>query len=151
MESGKKIGDFIPFENIILDLSVSSKSECLHALANRAAKTLGLDSQILLNALMAREALGSTGLGDGVAIPHARLSEIQKPFGIFARLDRPLDFDAIDEQPVDLVVLLLFPQAPSGDQLNLLASTARCLRDRAFADRLRRQADERAFYEQLRS
>ncbi|RWJ04839.1 MAG: hypothetical protein EOR25_29740 [Mesorhizobium sp.] len=99
---------------------------------------------------MAREALGSTGLGDGVAIPHARFPEIQRLYGLFARLDRPMDFDAIDAQPVDLVVLLLFPAEPKGDQLNVLACAARYLRDRAFADRLRSASDERAVYERLR-
>ena len=145
-----KIGDFIPPENVLLNLPASNKRDCLRALSDRAARSLELDGKLILHTLLAREALGSTGLGDGVAIPHARVPKIQLPFGLFARLDRPLDFDAIDAQPVDLVVLLLFPEVPQGDQLNVLACTARYLRDREFADRLRSEADEGGFYAQLK-
>ena len=88
---------------------------------------------MILSALQQREALGSTGMGGGIAIPHARLPEVRRPFGLFARLRAPVAFDAVDERPVDLVFLLLLPTDPRGEQLNALACIARCLRDAAVA------------------
>jgi PTS system nitrogen regulatory IIA component len=93
-----------------------------------------------------REALGSTGTGAGIAIPHARLEGIARPFGILVRLAKPIDFEAIDGQPVDLVFLLLLPAEPQGDQLNALACAARMLRDAQILRDLRRAADDAALY-----
>ena len=81
-------------------------------LANRAGKVLGMPPDRILTELLKREDLGSTGLGGGVAIPHARLAQVGKPFGMLVRLRRPIDFDAVDEEPVDLVFLLLLPETP---------------------------------------
>jgi PTS system nitrogen regulatory IIA component len=93
-----------------------------------------------------REKLGSTGIGNGIAIPHGKLAKIERLFGLFARLDRPVDFDALDGQPVDLVFLLLAPEGAGADHLKALARVARLLRDRDIARKLRDSRDAEAIY-----
>jgi PTS system nitrogen regulatory IIA component len=94
-------------------------------LAKRAAELTGLHERAIFDVLLERERLGTTGVGNGIAIPHGKLPEIKELFGLFARLDEPVDFDAIDEQPVDLVFLLLAPEAAGADHLKALARVAR--------------------------
>src|SRR6516164_5811446 len=96
-----------PIVDTVIELAVANKRAMLHDLAHRAAPLLKVDDAVVFNALLKREELGSTGVGNGVAVPHVRLEQVKKPFGIMARLKRPIDFDAIDGQPVDLVCLLL--------------------------------------------
>ena len=115
----------------------SNKEQLLQDLASRAATLLNLDAQTICNALQAREELGSTGLGDGFALPHARIEGLDRLFGMFTRLNRPIHFDSIDGKPVDLVFLLLIPPAAGSEYLAALASISRYLRDKAFAARLR--------------
>lgn len=131
------IDDILAPEAVVLGLRVSGKTALLEDLARRAAQSLDLDADTILAALVRREGLGSTGVGDGVALPHARLETIGKPFGLMARLREPLDFDAVDERPVDLVFLLLLPTAEGGNHLNALACVARKLRDPETAAALR--------------
>jgi PTS system nitrogen regulatory IIA component len=123
------INDFLSPESVILDLRASDKAGLLRALAGRAAETLGISADRIASALLKREQLGSTGTGGGVAIPHARMPEVKQPYGMLVRLDKPLDFTAIDGQPVDLVFMLLLPVTPAGEQLTALANVARKLRD----------------------
>lgn len=118
----------------MVDLAVVDKADLIERVATAAAKPSGLPASDIAAALDRREALGSTGLGGGVAIPHARIAELQVPCGVIARLRRPIDFAAIDGQPVDLAVTLLLCGQAGKDQLNLLAAVARRLRD---ADALR--------------
>ena len=101
----------------------------LSQLATRAANELGLDPNNVSDAVAKREALGSTGVGYGVALPHARVSHLKMPFGLLARLKHSVDFEAVDDQPVDIVFLLLMPEAADSVQLNALACIARKLRD----------------------
>jgi PTS system nitrogen regulatory IIA component len=98
--------------------------------------------------LTKRESLGSTGVGAGIAMPHARLQAVQKPFGLLARLKKPIDFDAIDGRPVDLIVLLLMP-AVASEHLNALASVARKLREPDRLDRMRRAPDAASLFQEL--
>ena len=112
-----------------VDQRFSGKTQCLNDLARRAATALGIEAAPILEALHHREALGSTGLGNGIALPHARLTTIGKPFCLLARLREPLAFDAVDEKPVDLICLVLLPAGQSSEQLNVLAYIARRLRD----------------------
>jgi PTS system nitrogen regulatory IIA component len=98
-------------------------------LAQRAADTLKLPAEVISSALLKREELGSTGTGGGIAIPHARIPCLNKPFGVLVRLRQPIDFDAIDDQPVDLLFLLLLPPESNKEQLNALAFVARILRN----------------------
>ena len=122
----------------VFELRETGKGRVLRELSRRAATLLGADADAIAKALAEREDLGSTGLGNGIALPHARIAGIDKPFGLFALLKPPVPFDAIDEQPVDLLFLLLFPERPPESQLKATACVARRLRDTDLAGKLRR-------------
>lgn len=128
----------------------SDKKRLLQELAARAASVLNLDANRILTELLKREDLGSTGTGGGVAIPHARIPDLMKPFGTLVRLKHAIDFDAIDGKPVDIVFLLLLP-ASQGDPLNALASVARRLRDPESVQRLRSATDDAELYRAISS
>ncbi len=133
----------------VASLRAGNKAQLLQELSRRAAKALGLEVQAILDPLTAREALGSTGVGQGVAVPHAKVPGLQRFFALFARVDKPLNFDAVDGQPVDLVLLLLIPADADSDHLAALACVARRLRDPEVARQLRANADPAALYELL--
>lgn len=136
-----EIGDLVRRDGIVLRGSVSSKRQALHAVAEAAAHVLGLtDSDRLLDALMEREALGSTGLGSGVAVPHARLHDIDQLFAVLVRLETPIAFDAVDDRPVDLLLGLFAPSSDGAGHLRALAAASRALRSPELRQRLR-QAD----------
>jgi PTS system nitrogen regulatory IIA component len=132
-----EITDLLTRDRVVLGLAARDKAQVLRALSHRAGKAMGIDGQVVLDALEAREDMGSTGVGQGVAIPHARIGGLQDFFGLFARLDHPIAFDAIDGQPVDLVFLLLMPHRAGNTQLAALACVSRLLRDRRVASSLR--------------
>lgn len=132
-----KIKDFLSAADVAIDLQASDKAALLKELASRAASALNLSPDAVSAEIEKRDELGSTGIGRGVSIPHARLREVKKAFGILVRLKRPIEFDAIDGQPVDLVFLLLLPAASQLDQLNVLAAVARRLRDAEVVRRMR--------------
>ncbi|MER2252265.1 PTS sugar transporter subunit IIA [Methylorubrum podarium] len=131
------LDDLLAPDSVIPDLRASGKAALLDDLARRAARALDLDAGEILAALVRREGLGSTGIGAGVALPHARLDAVRRPYGLLARLREPLDFEAVDERPVDLVFLLLLPTESGGEPLNALARVARQLRDPENAAALR--------------
>jgi PTS system nitrogen regulatory IIA component len=132
-----KISDFLASTDVAIDVAAADKQKLLSELARNAASKLNLGSDRIFAELSKREALGSTGVGGGVAIPHARFQSIEKPFGMFARLKKPMEYDAVDGKPVDLVVLLLLPEAVGGEPLGALATIARKLRDPEIAAALR--------------
>ena len=132
------IADLLAPGQVVLDLRVPDKRRLIGELARRAAAAVGLPADAVAEALDARERLGSTGMGAGVALPHARLAAAERPVGLFARLRPALDFDAIDGRTVDLVFLLLLPARARGDHLDVLAGVARRLRDAEVATALRR-------------
>jgi nitrogen PTS system EIIA component len=132
-----KIADMIGKDNVIADLRAADKAQLLGELSRRAAASVGIEQDVILKALRAREDLGSTGLGRGFALPHARIDLLPRFFALFARLARPIDFAAIDDRPVDLVVLLLIPAKAGNEHLAALAAISRPLRDQAFVQRLR--------------
>lgn len=138
--------DFLVPENVVCDLRAGDKVRLLQDLSKRAATALGLEGARVCEALLKREELGSTGTGGGVAIPHARMADVAKPFGILARLRRGIDFAAIDGNPVDVVFLLLLPATAAGDQLNALASVARKLRNPQTIAGLRAAGDAGEMY-----
>jgi len=145
-----KIEEFLQPANVVIDLRASDKEAVLRELAGQAAAALHRNTQALLQALHEREALGSTGVGDGIAIPHVRLEGIERPLGILARLKRPIAFDAVDGLPVDVLLFLVLPQkAQGGVQLNALACAARCLRDELTMKAIRRAADVEAMYQAI--
>lgn len=133
-----KISDFLSSENVFIDLRASNKRLLLQEMAGKAALWLKLSLDEIFPELLKREDLGSTGMGGGVAIPHARLQAINRPFGMLAKLKTPIDFAAIDGQPVDIVFLLLLPTTAEAGQLDALASVARKIRTSEDLAQLRR-------------
>jgi nitrogen PTS system EIIA component len=143
------IKDFLSPSHARLDVRAADKASLLKELADLAGKALNVAADRILTELFKREDLGSTGTGGGVAIPHARMPEVKVPFGLLVRLDRAINFDAIDGQPVDIVFLLLFPAAPTGHQLAALASVARKLRDQNSLRLLRRASDANKLFDAM--
>ena len=141
-----QIADFLSPDDTLCNVRAADKDRLLRELTGRAASALRLDAAALADAIAQRERLGSTGMGDGIAIPHARIAGLSKPFGLLARLRRAIDFAAIDGQPVDIVFLLLLPSAARGEQLTALASVARRLRDAQVTADLLDAADGAALY-----
>jgi PTS system nitrogen regulatory IIA component len=131
------ISDFLSPESSIVGMRAADKTGLLKELCARAAAALKLEIDAVLSAMLKREELGSTGVGGGIAIPHARLQGVEQPFGILARLAKPIDYSAVDDRPVDVVFMLLLPSTPAGEQLNALANVARKLRNPAISARIR--------------
>lgn len=128
---------FLTRDAVICDLKASSKKQLMQELAARAAEQGDLNEEAVYSALLERERLGATSVGDGVAIPHARLPELDHVWGLFVRLAKPIDYDAADEQPVDLVFLLLAPEAANAEHLRALAKISRLFRKAEFRESLR--------------
>jgi PTS system nitrogen regulatory IIA component len=140
------ITDLVAPEAIVPALKVSSKKQALQELAERASALTAQNEKAIFEVLLQREKLGTTAVGYGVAIPHGKLPKLTKMFGLFARLDRAIDFEALDGQPVDLVFLLLAPEGAGADHLKALARVARLLRDQDTANKLRAAHDAQALY-----
>jgi nitrogen PTS system EIIA component len=141
-----EIGEFIAAEGVIAGLRIRNKRQALEELSRRAAAALGLDPIAILTPLLAREELGSTGFGKGIAIPHARVGGLSRLFGLFAKLERRIDFAAVDDQGVDLVCLLLTPERAGAEHLQALASISRRLLEKTVAERLRSAKDDASLY-----
>lgn len=137
--------DLLRPEAVLTDLAAANKKTFLTALAGVAAGLVDADPRLVAERLIAREKLGSTGFGSGVAIPHARLPDLAQVTGVFARV-APLDFDAVDDLPVDLVFLLLSPVDAGAEHLKALARISRRLRDRPFLAKLRGAGSRDALY-----
>ena len=131
---------------VLACVKASGKKALLAELAAKAAQLYKLDERRLFDRLLERERLGSTGIGGGIAIPHGRMPGLAKPVGLFARLGHPVDFDSIDERPVDSVFLLLAPEGAGADHLKALARVSRLLRDRSLVDKLRATENADALY-----
>ena len=140
------LNDLVAPNAIIPALKVQSKKQALQELAAKAAVLTGQNERTVFEILMQREKLGSTGVGNGIAIPHGKLPKLAGVFGLFARLDRPIDFEALDGQAVDLIFLLLAPESAGADHLKALARVARLLRDPDIANKLRKSPDAEALY-----
>jgi len=138
--------DLVAPNAILPALKVNSKKQVLHELAARASVLSGQNERAIFDILAQREKLGSTALGNGIAIPHGKMPGLTRLFGLFARLERPIDFEALDNQPVDLVFLLLAPEGAGADHLKALARTARLLRDPSIAHKLRASHDAESLY-----
>ncbi len=132
-----ELSDLLPPGSVVLGLKAGSKRQVLRTLADRVAADEGLDGGKVLDALLEREKLGTTGIGDGLAIPHAKLDGLDRLVGVFARLEQPVDFEALDDEPVDLLFLLLAPTGAAADHLKALARVARVFRDEALCQALR--------------
>ena len=141
-----EITDLLTPDAVIANFKVTSKKQALQELAKQAAELTGLHERAILDVLVEREKLGTTGVGNGIAIPHGKLPALDGLHGIFARLDTPVDFQAIDEQPVDLIFLLLAPESAGADHLKALARISRLLRDEGVCEKLRGTDQDEALY-----
>lgn len=141
-----EISDLISPDSIFSKLPASSKKQALQELAKRASDISELNERVIFDALIERERLGTTGVGNGIAIPHGKLAGLDRLHGLFARLDKPIEFESIDEQPVDLIFLLLAPECAGADHLKALARVSRLLRDRSTCEKLRGSEDPDALY-----
>lgn len=131
------IADLLAPDGIVLRGGASSKRQALHMVAEAASQALGLDADRVLEALLEREALGSTGLGAGVAVPHARLAGVERVSAVLVRLDTPVAYDAVDDRPVDLLLALFAPPRDGAEHLRALAAVSRSLRSADLRDHLR--------------
>jgi len=140
------LADLLHQDAIIPALKATSKKQLLQELAAKAAKLTGVSEREIFDVILQRERLGSTGVGHGIAIPHGKLNGISSISGIFARLESPVDFEALDDEPVDLVFLLLAPEGAGADHLKALSRIARVLRDQDLAAKLRQTDSASAIY-----
>jgi PTS system nitrogen regulatory IIA component len=138
--------DLIHPDAILPSLKANSKKQALQAIAEKAAIITGLEERAIFETLVRREKLGSTGVGGGIAIPHGKLAGLDHIVGLLAHMARPIDFEALDDQPVDLIFLLLAPEGAGADHLKALARIARQLREPGVAGKLRASADKAALY-----
>ncbi len=138
--------EFLTPDAVAPGLKAGGKKQVLQEVSAQAARLAGLDEREVFETLLHRERLGSTGIGDGIAIPHGKMPRLERLFGLFARLDKPVDFDALDGQPVEIVFLLLAPEGAGADHLKALARVARVLREPGILDRIRAARDASAIY-----
>jgi len=141
--------EIISADAIIPALKASGKKQVLQEMSEKAAKVSGLSSREIFEALLQRERLGSTGVGNGIAIPHGKLPRVGRIFGVFARIAKPVDWESLDSAPVDLVFLLIAPETAGADHLKALARIARAMRDQALTKKLRAGRDASALYAML--
>lgn len=140
------LGDLIQPEGVIASLKAKSKKHALQEIAQKASELTGIDTRQIFETLLQRERLGSTGIGRGIAIPHGRLEGLPRIVSVFARLEEPIPFDAVDDEPVELVFLLLAPEHAGADHLKALARISRVLRDPIAIENLKASRDRAALY-----
>ena len=143
------LNDLLTPDAVIASLRVNGKKQALQELSDRAAEVSGLPAREIFDSILQRERLGPTGVGDGIAIPHGKLAKCRRIFGVFARLERPIDFEALDGLPVDLIFLLIAPESAGADHLKALATIARKLRNPNLAAQLRATRDASALYSMM--
>lgn len=141
-----EISELLTPRSVIAQLRVGNKKQALQEVARRAAAATGIAERRIYDVLTERERCGTTGIGRGVAIPHGKFAELTQLYGLFARLDRPIAFDSIDDQPVDLLFVLLAPENASAEHLRALARISRLLRDRTTCQKLRGTDNADALY-----
>ncbi|MGE0108704.1 MAG: PTS sugar transporter subunit IIA [Bdellovibrionales bacterium] len=151
MKKDVALNDLLGLDAVVAACEAETKKQLLENLAAHAGTALALEAHVLFDALWEREKLGTTGVGQGIAIPHARIAGLDKVQGFFVQLKTPLSFDAVDDQPVDLVFLLLAPQDAGADHLHALACVSKILRNSDFCAKLRKAKDEKALTQILES
>lgn len=140
------VSSLITPESVVAGLKGNGKKQVLQELSSHLARVSGLSDRAVFETLLQRERLGTTGVGQGIAIPHGRIAGLTRLVGLFARLARPVDFDALDGEPVDLVFVLLAPEDAGADHLQALARIARLFRGQTVAQKLRQTEDPAALY-----
>ena len=141
-----QLTEILRLEGVVPNLKAANKKQLLQELAGHAGRLTKLDPRAVLETLLRREKLGSTGFGHGIAIPHGKFAGIDRVHGVFARLAQPVDFDAVDDQPVDLVFALLAPETAGADHLKALARISRLFRDQTVVQKLRGTGDREGLY-----
>jgi len=141
-----ELADILSEESVLFCTDIKTKHDVLHRLAERAAKETDHSAEELFDALNDRESLGSTGLGNGIAVPHGKVAGLKGVVAVFMKLDTPVEFESVDDQPVDLVMMLLAPMGSGADHLKALARVARILRTDSIAENLRRANDPARLY-----
>jgi|SRR5690606_22328255 len=141
-----QLSDLVSTKSVVAALKAGSKKQALQELSQVAAEVTGKPAREVFEILLQRERLGSTGVGQGIGIPHGKIAGLEQLYGIFARLDTPIEFDAMDDQPVDLIFLLLAPESAGADHLKALARISRLLRDPGTVAKLRASRDPEAIY-----
>jgi nitrogen PTS system EIIA component len=141
-----QLSEILRLEGVVPNLKAANKKQLLQELAGHAGRLTKLDPRAVLETLLRREKLGSTGFGHGIAIPHGKFAGIDQVHGVFARLAQPVDFDAVDDQPVDLVFALLAPETAGADHLKALARISRLFRDQTVVQKLRGTGDREGLY-----
>ena len=144
-----QLSDLVSTDGVIASLKAGSKKQALQELSELAAELTEVSSREIFETLLQRERLGSTGVGQGIAIPHGKISSLDRLYGVFARLDSPIEFDSMDDQPVDLIFLLLAPEHAGADHLKALARVSRLLRDPSVVDKLRASNETSVLYSVL--
>lgn len=132
-----EIADILIPEGVLPHLKVTSKKQALQELSRKASDVTGIEAREIFDVLLERERLGTTGMGNGIAIPHGKLASLDRLYGVFARADRAVEYDAIDDKPVDIIFLLLAPETAGADHLKALARVSRLLRDKSTCDKIR--------------
>ncbi|MBN9061058.1 MAG: PTS sugar transporter subunit IIA [Rhizobiales bacterium] len=140
------LNDLLSSEAVVPALRAANKKQAIQQLAGYAADLWSLIERDVFDALLQRERLGSTGIGNGIAIPHGKLPAVRRPVGLFARLERSIDYESVDGEPVDLIFLLLAPEEAGADHLKALARAARILRDPSVTAQLRATRDSAALH-----
>lgn len=140
------LDDIIDAQSVLANVKAQNKKQLLHDLSQALAKRVGIDSRVVFETLLTREKLGSTGIGQGMAIPHGKIATLDRVYGLFARLATPIDFESVDGQPVDLVFVLLAPGHAGADHLKALARISRLLRDPSVVAKLRGTDTEEGLY-----
>jgi PTS system nitrogen regulatory IIA component len=141
-----QIADLLSPEGVVAALKVQGKKQLLQELSARAAALVRVPERRIYETLTERERLGTTGVGQGIAIPHGRLANLEKIVGLFVRLETPIEYDAVDKQPVDLIFMLLAPEGAGADHLKALARVSRLLRNQAACEKLRAAKSSEALY-----
>lgn len=144
-----ELADFLSLDDVSISLKVDCKKQLLSDLAKKAANKTGLDEHVIFEKLLERERLGSTGVGNAIGIPHGKIEGLDEMIGFFARLQKPVDFDASDDEQVDMVFLLLAPESAGADHLKTLSKIARLLREPGFVANLRGASSKEAVYSLL--
>lgn len=141
-----KLSEIMSGNSIFMGLKSNSKRQLLQDLANKATEITGINERTIFDTILERENLGSTGFGEGTALPHGRFAELDKVYGFFAKLNSPVDFEAIDGKPVDLVFMLLSPEGNGADHLTALAQASRILKDESTRTKIRQISSAQEIY-----
>ena len=144
-----QISDLIEADSVFCNLQASSKKHLLQTLAGEASRMTGLSERDILERILERERLGTTGVGNGVAIPHGKFSELECVHSLFATLKNPVEYESVDDEPVDLVCLLLAPEESGTDHLRALAKMSQLLRNADYCERLRSTNSNASLFECL--